>query len=75
MGLKMHETHRAPDPLIALVFYIYHVHDLNIWLDLQILVSTAPSPGGIPFALARKLFRVPSGETIHGVYQALSREV
>ena len=43
-----------------LVCDLYYIERLSFWLDLRILVCTAFGFLGIPYAVSRKLFRVPS---------------
>lgn len=47
---------------------LYYVERLGFWLDLRILLSTPFHVLGIPFAVPRVLFRVPSGETVEQAY-------
>ena len=42
-----------------LVCDLYYIERLNFWLDLRILVCTAFGLLGIPYAVSRKIFRVP----------------
>jgi lipopolysaccharide/colanic/teichoic acid biosynthesis glycosyltransferase len=55
-----------------LAYDLYYVHQLNFWLDLRILLSTAFYLLGIPFAVPRRLFQVPSGEAVERAYQILA---
>ena len=48
---------------------LYYVERVSFWLDLRILLSTPFHVLGIPFAVPRKLFRVPSGETVELAYE------
>jgi lipopolysaccharide/colanic/teichoic acid biosynthesis glycosyltransferase len=48
---------------------LYYAERLSFWLDLRILLSTPFHVLGIPFAVPRKLFRVPSGETVEQAYE------
>src|SRR5262249_27202888 len=48
---------------------LYYVERLSLWLDVRILLSTPFHVVGIPFAVARTLFRVPSGEAVHQAYE------
>jgi lipopolysaccharide/colanic/teichoic acid biosynthesis glycosyltransferase len=51
---------------------VYYIQHQSLGLDLRILLSTATGVLGIPFAVARLLFRVPSGEIIDDAYQNLA---
>jgi lipopolysaccharide/colanic/teichoic acid biosynthesis glycosyltransferase len=48
---------------------LYYVERLGFWLDLRILLSTPFHVLGIPFAVPRTLFRVPSGEAVDQAYE------
>jgi lipopolysaccharide/colanic/teichoic acid biosynthesis glycosyltransferase len=51
---------------------VYYIQHLSLGLDLRILLSTATGVLGLPFAVARVLFRIPSGEIIDAAYQDLA---
>jgi lipopolysaccharide/colanic/teichoic acid biosynthesis glycosyltransferase len=51
---------------------VYYIGHLSPGLDLRILLSTATGVLGIPFGVARVLFRVPSGEVVDDAYQNLA---
>jgi lipopolysaccharide/colanic/teichoic acid biosynthesis glycosyltransferase len=51
---------------------VYYIQHLSLGLDLRILMGTATGVLGIPFGVARVLFRVPSGEIIDDEYQNLA---
>ncbi len=44
----------------------YYIEHYNIWMDLRILVSTATSLLGVPFAWSGRLLRLPSRELVEG---------
>jgi lipopolysaccharide/colanic/teichoic acid biosynthesis glycosyltransferase len=48
---------------------LYYVERRGFWLDLRILLSTPFHVLGIPFAVPRTLFRVPSGEAVELAYE------
>jgi lipopolysaccharide/colanic/teichoic acid biosynthesis glycosyltransferase len=48
---------------------LYYVERMSFWLDLRILLSTPFHVLGIPFAVPRLLFRVPSGEVVEQAYE------
>jgi lipopolysaccharide/colanic/teichoic acid biosynthesis glycosyltransferase len=56
-----------------LVFDLYYIQRLSFWLDLQLLLCTALFLVGIPFAVSRRLLRVPSRGAAEDAYQDLSR--
>jgi lipopolysaccharide/colanic/teichoic acid biosynthesis glycosyltransferase len=49
---------------------LFYVRKRNFWLDLRIMLSTALFLIGIPFAVSRRLFRLPSGATVERVYKS-----
>lgn len=51
---------------------LYYVRELNFWLDLKILLSTVFYLAGVPFAVPRRLFGVPSGEAVERPYESLA---
>lgn len=51
---------------------LYYVRRLSFRLDLQIVLSTCFYLAGIPFAVPRLLFRVPSGELVERPYESLA---
>jgi lipopolysaccharide/colanic/teichoic acid biosynthesis glycosyltransferase len=51
---------------------VYYIRHQSLGLDLRILLSTATGVLGIPFAVARTLFRVPSSEVIRDAYHDLA---
>jgi lipopolysaccharide/colanic/teichoic acid biosynthesis glycosyltransferase len=53
---------------------LYYIQRLNFWLDLRLLLCTALFLVGIPFAVSRRLLRVPTGGgTAEDAYQDHSR--
>jgi lipopolysaccharide/colanic/teichoic acid biosynthesis glycosyltransferase len=53
-----------------LAYDLFYVRKHNFWLDLRIMLSTALFLIGIPFAVSRRLFRLPGGETVERVYKS-----
>ena len=51
---------------------VYYIRHQGLGLDLRLLLSTATGVLGIPFPVARVLFRIPSGEIVAGAYQDLA---
>jgi lipopolysaccharide/colanic/teichoic acid biosynthesis glycosyltransferase len=47
-----------------LICDLYYVQNMNVWLDLQILLSTPFHLMGIPFSLLSWLFRLPAIRTL-----------
>ena len=54
-----------------LMYDLYYVRERGLWLDLQVLLTTACYLLGVPFAVPRRLLRVPSGEVVERAYQDL----
>ncbi len=52
-----------------LAYDLYYVERRSLWLDVRILLSTPFHVLGLPFAIPRLLFRVPSGETVENPYE------
>jgi lipopolysaccharide/colanic/teichoic acid biosynthesis glycosyltransferase len=50
---------------------LYYLHHVSLLLDLKIFCGTAFYLAGIPFALTRALFKMPSGEKVESVYRAM----
>jgi lipopolysaccharide/colanic/teichoic acid biosynthesis glycosyltransferase len=54
---------------------LYYIRHASAWLDLRIIFATALGVCGIPFFVARELFRIPSGEVISSAYCDSSGEM
>ena len=53
-----------------LVYDLYYVRYTSPWLDLRILAGTALKVFGVPFEQIRKVFVLPSRETVEIAYQS-----
>lgn len=47
-----------------LAFDLYYIEHPSLWIDLRIILSTATSLLGVPFAWSRRLLRLPSGNLV-----------
>jgi hypothetical protein len=54
-----------------LAYDLYYLHQLNVWLDLRIMLSTAFKVLGVPFIITSRLFRLPGVEVVEPTYQRL----
>ena len=50
---------------------LYYVQRLSMGLDLRILLGTVLHVLGVPFAVSRRVFGVPSGEDVDRTYRSL----
>jgi lipopolysaccharide/colanic/teichoic acid biosynthesis glycosyltransferase len=53
-----------------LAFDLYYIENASLSLDLRLILCTAFSTAGLPFALTGRLFFVPSGEEIERAYES-----
>lgn len=54
-----------------LAYDLYYIARLSPWLDVKLLLLTLSSNVGLPFDLARRLLRMPCGETIESAFHTL----
>jgi lipopolysaccharide/colanic/teichoic acid biosynthesis glycosyltransferase len=54
---------------LKLAYDLYYVHHLSFSLDLGLMLATICYLLGIPFALARRVCRIPSGEVVERPYR------
>jgi len=59
---------------LKLAYDLYYVQQASFWLDVRIVLGTAFKVAGLSFALLRRLFWIPSKETIEKAYQGLGAE-
>jgi lipopolysaccharide/colanic/teichoic acid biosynthesis glycosyltransferase len=50
---------------------LYYVHHVSPLMDLQVFFGTAFYLAGIPFALTRAIFRMPSSELVESLYRGM----
>jgi lipopolysaccharide/colanic/teichoic acid biosynthesis glycosyltransferase len=55
-----------------LTYDLYYIAELSLWLDLRIILGTALKVFGVSFPVLRKLFQMPSGETVEDNYRGLT---
>jgi len=48
---------------------LYYVQRLSFWLDVRILICTGLAMLGIPYAMTRKLLKIPGGPKVEATYQ------
>jgi lipopolysaccharide/colanic/teichoic acid biosynthesis glycosyltransferase len=70
------QIHLPPDTNLEsvrrkLAYDLFYVRQASLWLDLRIIVCTAFQVVGTPVSFLRKLFVMPSVETIEGSYDDL----
>jgi lipopolysaccharide/colanic/teichoic acid biosynthesis glycosyltransferase len=70
------QIHLSPDTNLEsvrrkLAYDLYYVRQANVWLDLRIIACTAFQVVGTPFSFVRKLFFMPSVETIESSFDDL----
>jgi lipopolysaccharide/colanic/teichoic acid biosynthesis glycosyltransferase len=53
---------------------LYYIGQITPWLDLRIVMGTAFSVLGIPFAVTRGILRIPAGEVAERAYRERSSE-
>jgi lipopolysaccharide/colanic/teichoic acid biosynthesis glycosyltransferase len=58
-----------------LAYDLYYVRELNLWLDLRIIGSTALKVFGVRFEVLRRLFRIPARATVEEAYGRLRGEL
>ncbi|HEV3259501.1 MAG TPA: sugar transferase [Gemmataceae bacterium] len=57
-----------------LAYDLYYVRQASLWLDVQILLSTAFHVFGCSVTIPRKLFGIPGGDTVEDSYRNLAEE-
>jgi lipopolysaccharide/colanic/teichoic acid biosynthesis glycosyltransferase len=53
-----------------LAYDLYYVQEISAWLDVCIVVATALKVVGVPFALLRRLCRLPHRDAVEEAYQS-----
>jgi lipopolysaccharide/colanic/teichoic acid biosynthesis glycosyltransferase len=56
---------------LKLAYDLYYVHYMCFWLDLRLMIATGLYLLRTPFAVARALLRIPSGEAVEGPYRSV----
>jgi lipopolysaccharide/colanic/teichoic acid biosynthesis glycosyltransferase len=56
-----------------LTYDLYYIDAMSPWLDVRILLCTALKMVGVPFPVLRRLFAMPSGAEVEGVYHSAAR--
>jgi hypothetical protein len=54
---------------LKLTYDLYYVQHMSFWLDVRLILATALYFLHLPFGVARRLFGVPSGETVERPYR------
>jgi lipopolysaccharide/colanic/teichoic acid biosynthesis glycosyltransferase len=52
-----------------LAYDLYYIRQMNFWLDLRLIVSTALHVFGLPYAVLGTLFRLPGQHRVERAYQ------
>jgi lipopolysaccharide/colanic/teichoic acid biosynthesis glycosyltransferase len=55
-----------------LAYDLYYVQNYSLWLDLQLLATTAIFLIGVPYSAMGKFFLLPSNETVEEAYRKLN---
>jgi lipopolysaccharide/colanic/teichoic acid biosynthesis glycosyltransferase len=59
---------------LKLAYDLYYVQQAGFWMDVRLVLCTAFKMAGLSFAALRRLFCIPTRETIEGAYRSLGPE-
>ena len=52
-----------------LAYDLYYIRQMNLWLDMRLIVSTALHVFGVPYDMLGYLFRLPGQKCVETAYQ------
>src|SRR5262249_61685993 len=52
-----------------LAYDLYYIRQMNLWLDMRLIASTALHVFGVPYDMLGRLFRLPGQKCVETAYQ------